>query len=54
MFKGATSSIKIIVNVDDVNDNPPHFTNDQERVFGVPDNVRANYIVGVIKVIFIF
>ncbi|XP_060575760.1 cadherin-23-like, partial [Ruditapes philippinarum] len=45
----ATSSIKIIVNVDDVNDNSPHFTNDQERVFGVPDNVRANYIVGVIK-----
>ena len=42
--------MRVVVNVDDVNDNPPQFTDKQDRVFGVPDNVRANYIVGVVKV----
>ncbi|XP_053383201.1 protocadherin Fat 4-like [Mercenaria mercenaria] len=44
-----SSTIRIIVDVGDVNDNPPHFTSDQERAFGVPDNVRANYLVGKIQ-----
>lgn len=50
-FIEPSSIISLIVDVDDVNDNPPYFPSDQAKVFGVPDNARENYLVGTIKVI---
>ncbi|KAL4241078.1 long-chain fatty acid transporter fat1 [Mactra antiquata] len=43
------STTRIIVNVTDVNDNPPRFIESQKHVFGVPDNVKANYIITMLK-----
>lgn len=42
--------IRLIVTIDDVNDNPPMFADTQTVSFIVPSDARANFVVGRVTV----